>query len=179
MKIWFTLPNIISYIRVILMFFAFWNFSQDANRIIFLILTIIVVALDGLDGIIARKFNQATPLGAKIDIFCDRLTELGYWYFFGYLGLIGFWVFWFFLLRGMAVDYLTRKSSKPLGESWLRSGRFMRASYGTLKLLSFALLILCPFYEIYGLNIASLCTWLTVLVCFLRALPVFTAQIAR
>ena len=179
MKVWFTIPNIISYLRVLLMFFAFWNFSQDANRVLFLFLTILVVSLDGLDGIIARKFNQATPLGAKIDILCDRLTELSYWYFFGYLGLIGFWVFWFYLLRGLIVDYLTRDSSKPLGESWLRSSRFMRASYGTLKLLSFALLILCPFYEFFGLNIASLCTWLAVLVCFLRAWPVLIAQIAR
>ncbi|MEY3369888.1 MAG: hypothetical protein RLZZ361_558 [Cyanobacteriota bacterium] len=179
MKIWFTIPNILSYLRVILMCFAFWNFLQDSNKILFLILTIVVVAMDGLDGIVARKFNQATPLGAKVDIFCDRLTELGYWYFFGYLGIIGFWVFWFFLIRGLAVDFLTRKSSKPLGDSWLRSGRFMRASYGTLKILSFGLLIICPFYELLGLNLASLITWLTVLICFLRAVPVFMMQFVK
>jgi len=55
----------------------------------------------------------------------------------------------------------------------------MRASYGTLKLLSFALLILCPFYELLGLNLACLITWLTVLICFLRAVPVFMAQIVK
>lgn len=178
MRDWFTIPNLLSYFRVFLMFYAFWLFTVNSDRLIFLLLTIVVVALDGLDGIIARRFNQATEIGAKIDIFCDRLTELGYWYFFAYLGYIGIWVFWFFLARGLLVDYLTRKSTKPLGDSWLRSSRLMRASYGTFKLVSFAMLIMIPFWTLAGINIAFLLVCLTVLICFLRALPVLMDSLA-
>lgn len=175
MKDLFTIPNFISLFRVLLMFYGFWQFSLDQNKIFFLFLTIIVVSLDGLDGVIARKLNQATPLGAKIDILADRLTELSYWYFFAHLKLIGVWVFWFFLLRGIIVDYLSRKKDKPLGDSWLRSSRFMRASYGVLKLLSFMLLIISPHLVISGVNLTNITVYLTVLICFLRAWPVLRA----
>lgn len=179
MKDLLTIPNFISLFRVLLMFYGFWQFIGDQNQIVFLVITVLVISLDGLDGIIARKFNQATPLGAKIDILADRFTELSYWYFFAHLNLIGFWVFWFFLLRGVIVDFLTRKEDKPLGNSWLRSSRFMRAAYGTLKLLSFALLIVSPNLIFAGLNITNLIVYLTVLVCFLRAYPVLIGSISK
>ncbi len=168
----FTIPNFISLFRVMLMGFAFWQFLQDGNRIYFLLLTIISIALDGVDGIIARKFNQATPLGAKIDILADRITELAYWLFFAFLNLIGLWVFFVFLARGLIVDYLTRKQIKPLGNSWLRSSRFMRGAYGTLKTLSFCLLIIVPHWSFLGINWTEVVVYLTVVICLLRALPV-------
>lgn len=169
----FTVPNFISVFRVIMTFYAFWLFTQNHDKVIFLIFTFLSITLDGLDGIIARKFNQATPLGAKIDIYGDRLTELSYWLFFWWLGLLGIWVFIFFLVRGITVDYLTRKQVKPLGNSFLRSSRFMRFLYGFLKLLSFAMLIYCPILLFKGFNITLLVVYATVIVCFLRALPVY------
>ena len=176
MKDLLTVPNFISLFRVLLMAFAFMYFLANANKWCFLLLTIIIISLDAIDGIIARKFNQATPLGAKIDIFADRLTELAYWWFFGVLGLIGFWVFWFFLLRGLVVDYLTRKQDKPLGESWLRSSRFMRGAYGALKTLSFCLLIIIPSFTYSHFNIAHIVSYLTIFICFLRAVPVLVRR---
>lgn len=173
MKDLFTIPNFISLFRVMLMAFSFLYFLSNANQWYFLILTIIIISLDALDGIIARKLNQASPLGAKIDIFADRIVELAYWWFFAVLGLIGFWVFWFFLFRGFIVDYLTMKQDKPLGNSWLRSSRFMRGAYGFLKAMSFCLLIIIPTFTYLDFNIAHVISYLTVLVCFLRAVPVF------
>lgn len=168
----FNIPNTICYFRILLAFYAFYQFSTDQNTILFLILTIVVIALDGLDGIIARKLNQCTEFGAKLDIFADRIVELAYWFFFAWMGLIGYWVFGFFLIRGLAVDFISRKQTKPLGDSWLRSSRFMRGAYGLLKLLSFSLLIVLPDYQVCGFNLAYLVTYLTVLICFLRAVPV-------
>jgi chorismate mutase len=172
----FTVPNFISLFRVLLMVFAFMYFLANANKWCFLLLTILIISLDAVDGIIARKFNQASPLGAKIDIFADRLVELAYWWFFAVLGLIGFWIFWFFLLRGLIVDYLTRKQDKPLGNSWLRSSRFMRGAYGTLKTLSFCLLIIIPTITCLNFNIAHMVSYLTVSICFLRAVPVLVQR---
>jgi phosphatidylglycerophosphate synthase len=165
-------PNIISVFRAILALYGFWLFYNSGDQLCFLFITLWVIVLDGLDGILARRLGQATPFGAKLDIFCDRLTELAYWLFFAWLGCLHIWVFWFFLIRGILVDYLTRKSDAPLGTSFLRSGRPMRAIYGTLKLLSFSALIIIPDLQIAGFNLSHLLVYVTVLICFLRALPV-------
>ncbi len=175
----FTVPNFISIFRVLLMVFAFWHFLFNNNQWYFLILTIIIVSLDAVDGIIARKLNQASPLGAKIDILADRITELSYWLFFAFLGLIGYWVFGFFLIRGLVVDYLTRNQDKPLGDSWLRSSRFMRGAYGTLKTLSFCLLIIAPNFIYWDINWTQGIVYLTVVICFLRAWPVLSSSISK
>lgn len=166
------IPNSISFFRVALAIFSVFFYLSNSNNLIFLSLTIIVIALDGLDGIIARKLNQCTDFGAKLDIYADRFVELMYWFFFCYLALIPYWVFGFFLIRGLAVDWLNR-NKKGLGESWLRSSRFMRAFYGVIKLLSFLLLIIQPEINLAGLNISVLLTYLTVAVSALRALPAF------
>jgi len=173
----FNLPNLICYFRVLLIPYSFSLYLADHDAVLFAMLTLAIIALDGVDGIVARKLNQATEFGAKLDILADRIAELAYWYFFAYIGVLHIWVFWFFLVRGIAVDYLTRKDSKPLGNSFLRSSRFMRGAYGTLKVISFVLLILVPSYSWAGINISHLVTYLTVLVCALRALPVLTTSL--
>lgn len=167
MKNYFTIPNIICYFRVLLCFYSCYFFLETQSNYLFSALIIIVIALDGLDGIAARLLNQATPLGAKIDILADRITELVYWIFFAYLGYIAYWVFAYFLVRGSLVDWISFKTDKPLGDSWLRSSRFMRAGYGTLKVLSFILLAAFP-SSIFTIAVV----YITVLVNFLRAYPV-------
>lgn len=166
-------PNFISVFRVILTFYAFYLFQINHDKFQFLIFTFLSIILDGLDGIAARKLKQDTPFGAKLDIYCDRLVELSYWLYFWYLGYLGIWVFLFFLVRGISVDYLTRNELKPLGNSFLRSSRFMRFSYGFFKLLSFSMLIYFPDLVVNGWNITLLIVNITVLICFLRAVPVY------
>ncbi len=162
-----TIPNLIVLLRLILVPIAFRNFLADNNQYYFLAFTVLIIILDGLDGIAARRLNQATVWGAKFDIWGDRITELAYWYFFAYLGILHIWVFYFFLARGLLVDYLTFKQDRPLGDSFLRSSRIMRASYGTLKVLSFCSLIILPHQPITYIFV-----YLTTLLCFLRAYPV-------
>lgn len=162
------IPNVICLIRVLLAFFAFYFFYNDGDHWIFFYLTITVIVLDGLDGIAARALNQCTDFGAKLDIYCDRVIELSYWLFFAWVEFLPYWIFLFFLVRGIAVDYLaTMQQDKPLGESFLRSSRFMRFAYGFLKLASFAFVILQP-----GAYYTNLVVYLTVFVCALRAYPV-------
>ena len=55
-------------------------------------LTIIVIWFDGLDGYIARKFNECSKFGAVLDIIGDRIVENVYWITFMALGWIPLWV---------------------------------------------------------------------------------------
>ncbi len=51
-------------------------------------LTVAAIALDGLDGYLARSRGLATALGAQIDILGDRIVENLFFTFFAVSGLI-------------------------------------------------------------------------------------------
>lgn len=50
------------------------------------ILTAVAFAMDGLDGYIARKYNQSSEWGSVLDIMGDRIVEASYWIVFAVLG---------------------------------------------------------------------------------------------
>ena len=71
----FTIPNILTYIRIVLIFpFAYFFVKEEylyaAICIMFSGLT------DCFDGMIARKLNQVTSLGKVLDPIADKLTLL-------------------------------------------------------------------------------------------------------
>ena len=82
-KDWFTIPNILVYIRILLLP-AFIYIYLHAERPEDYIAAALVIAVQGLtdlfDGMIARKFNQVTELGKFLDPVADKLTQ-GYWVF--------------------------------------------------------------------------------------------------
>lgn len=166
MKI-FNVPNCVCYLRVVLCFYSFWYFNTYQNEVIFLYLTLAVMLMDALDGYLARLLNQTSVFGAKLDVYSDRVIELSYWLYFALIGRLGIWVFIIFLARGLIVDILTLRSDKPLGESWLRSSRFMRFVMGLGKILSFISLIIIP--EHFATMIF---VYLTVVSNLLRGFPV-------
>ena len=74
----FTIPNIICYIRIILIpvFCSLYLTAHTKSE--FLIATAVVVfssLTDLFDGLIARKFNQVTELGKVLDPVADKLTH--------------------------------------------------------------------------------------------------------
>ena len=167
MNNYFNAANCVCYLRVILCFYSFWYFNTYQNQTIFLIIVLAVMLMDALDGYVARLLNQTSVFGAKLDVYSDRIVELSYWFYFAYIGRLGYWVFAVFLLRGLIVDILTLKSDKPLGESWLRSSRFMRFVMGLGKILSFIALIAIPEHPA-----TMIFVWLTVISNLLRGYPV-------
>lgn len=74
-EIW-TLPNILTYIRIIFIPFIVWTYCGLGEYHI----SAILVALSGLtdcaDGYIARHFNMVTDFGKIIDPIADKLTQL-------------------------------------------------------------------------------------------------------
>ena len=67
--------NIVDYLRVV---FAVWAFSvSKENFWMFIILYFISFALDGLDGMLARHFDQCSKLGGTLDMVIDRISTAG------------------------------------------------------------------------------------------------------
>jgi CDP-diacylglycerol--glycerol-3-phosphate 3-phosphatidyltransferase len=194
-------PNQITAGRVIAAFAAVALFTfgrrapvADAAAIL---LTIAAIALDGVDGYIARKRNLATPLGAQFDILGDRVVENLFFTFFAASGLISFWVPVLFFVRGTLTDFLRGLAARSgrsgfdrnsMIETWWGRGlvgsRASRAAYASLKCACFCYLgLLLPLPQIpaawFDANARELLTeagqglvFLTAGFCVVRAIPV-------
>lgn len=70
---WRTIPNLLSFIRIILIPFFGYYLLHDK-----LLIAAIIIAVSGLtdlfDGKIARRFNQVSNLGKILDPIADKLT---------------------------------------------------------------------------------------------------------
>lgn len=147
--------NIITLGRIILAFITLIMFQMGFYwRAAALLLTILVIYLDSLDGIVARKLGVASEFGALFDITGDRIVEHLYWIFYTATGLVSMWVPIIFISRSFLVDTLrgvayAKEGKTPFGEKsmmrspitrFLTASRFSRAVYGAGKLIAFVLL---------------------------------------
>lgn len=74
----FTIPNILSMIRILLVPIIVWvYFDETINNhyLIALVLVFLSAITDVLDGTIARKCNMITNLGKILDPIADKLTQ--------------------------------------------------------------------------------------------------------
>ncbi len=152
-------PNQITALRVATAFVAVALFGRNPwANLAALAITVGVIALDGVDGYIARRRNLATPLGAQLDILGDRVVENLYFTYFAVCGLISWWVPVLFFLRGTLTDFiraLAARSSRAgvevtpfvknsmLQNRWawaLVGSRTSRATYAALKCVCFCYL---------------------------------------
>ena len=194
-------PNQVTAARVAAAFaaVALFAFGRDAllADVTAILLTIAAIALDGLDGYIARKRNLATPLGAQLDILGDRVVENLFFTFFAAAGLISFWIPVLFFVRGTLTDFLrglaARNGRSGFGrnsmiETWwgrsLVASRPSRAAYAALKCACFCYLgVLLPLPQLPATWFdANSRQWLsgagqalvmaTAAFCVIRAIPV-------
>jgi CDP-diacylglycerol---glycerol-3-phosphate 3-phosphatidyltransferase len=159
-------PNQVTAIRVAMAFAAvavFWGSDASGTLTYWagaagLALIVAAIALDGVDGWLARRRNLATPLGGQIDILGDRIVENLFFTFFAVTGLVSLWVPVVFFARGMLTDFLRsvaeraqRSTRDPaafrrnwmLESAWGRAlvaSRASRAAYGALKCICFCAL---------------------------------------
>jgi len=156
-------------------------------------LTLFIIALDGVDGWVARRFGEETLFGATFDIAIDRIVETVLWVVLAHLGFIGVWVPLLFIVRGNLVDAIRSKGAasgtaafdmmqSPIGR-FLVAGRFMRGFYAVLKAVAFAWIlcwqpfdVLAPdFWAAWGdvlSGIGLALAWLSAAICIARGLPV-------
>lgn len=156
-------------------------------------LLLLIIALDGLDGYVARRRGEATRFGAIFDIAVDRVVENVLWVVLAHLGLIPVWVAIVFVTRGSIVDSIRYAAisggQTPFGmmrSRWGRflvAGRFMRGLYGTVKAITFAwVLLMQPWPKLYPAmwieragTIDAITTFLVLLsvaLCLVRGIPV-------
>jgi CDP-diacylglycerol---glycerol-3-phosphate 3-phosphatidyltransferase len=150
-------PNQVTAARVAAAFAAVGLFTFFGNAlaadIAAVALTIAAIALDGVDGYLARRRGMATPLGAQLDILGDRVVENLFFTFFAVAGLISLWLPILFFVRGTAIDFLRGLAgragrsgfgNRSMQESWwgraLVTSRGSRAAYAILKCVCFCYL---------------------------------------
>src|ERR1700691_6130507 len=135
-------PNQVTATRVVAAFaavglFAFFGNALAAD-IAAVALAIAAIALDGVDGYLARRRGMATPLGAQLDILGDRVVEDLFFTFFAVAGLVSLWVPVLFFVRGTLTDFLrglaSREGRTGFGQNGMQEtwwGRALVASRGS------------------------------------------------
>ncbi|MEG0289238.1 CDP-alcohol phosphatidyltransferase family protein [Carnobacterium antarcticum] len=75
---WFTIPNILSYIRILLVpvfIFIYLNATETKHFQYAALIVVFSGLTDLLDGWIARKYNQITEIGKLLDPIADKITQ--------------------------------------------------------------------------------------------------------
>jgi CDP-diacylglycerol--glycerol-3-phosphate 3-phosphatidyltransferase len=194
-------PNKVTALRVGVGFAAVSLFGRGAWANLAAVgLTVTAIALDALDGHIARRKNLATPVGAQIDILGDRMIENVYFTYFAVVGMVSLWLPVCFFARGAATDFLRGLAlraghsgwgANAMLETWwgraLVASRWSRGLYAAMKCLCFCYLGLelaltrGPVALLGGMTPdlrslvrvgAHVLTWMTAAFCLLRGLPV-------
>ena len=194
-------PNKVTLLRVVVGFGAVCLFGRGAWANLTAVgLTVATIALDALDGHIARKKKMATPVGAQLDILGDRMIENVYFTYFAVVGMVSLWLPVLFFARGAATDFLRSLAMKAGHSGWganamlqtwwgraLVASRWSRGLYAAMKCLCFCYLGLelaltrgpVALLGELGADIhalihvgAQMLTWMTAAFCLVRGLPV-------
>ena len=194
-------PNKVTALRVAVGFAAVSLFGRGPWANLAAVgLTVTSIALDALDGHLARSKKLATPVGAQIDILGDRMIENVYFTYFAVVGMVSLWLPVFFFARGAATDFLRGLAMRAGHSGWganamlqswwgraLVASRWSRGLYAAMKCLCFCYLGLelalmrGPVALIGELSAdaqivlntgGQVLTWATAAFCFVRGLPV-------
>ena len=79
-KDFFSVPNLITYLRFALIPAIIWAYCTLENGILTVVFVAISALTDVLDGKIARKYNQVTDVGKALDPVADKLTQVAMMY---------------------------------------------------------------------------------------------------
>jgi CDP-diacylglycerol--glycerol-3-phosphate 3-phosphatidyltransferase len=161
-------------------------------------LTVFMIALDGIDGVIARWLKETSEFGGVFDIVVDRIVENCFWIYFAAKGIIPLWIPFVVLSRGFFTDGIrsvalskgmtafgdTSLQKSTLGKT-LVSSKWSRGLYGFSKIAAFLSLIV-----LHGLTLqetgpmltenvrnairlsGNFIVYFTVAFCIVRAIPV-------
>jgi len=194
-------PNKVTLLRVLVGLAAVSLFGHGAwMNLLAVALTVASIALDALDGHLARTRKMATPVGAQIDILGDRVIENMYFTYFAVVGMVSLWLPMLFFARGAVTDFLRGLAMKAGHSGWganamlqtwwgrtLVGSRWSRGVYAALKCVCFCylglelaltrgpVLLMGPMTVDAHAAIragAHVLAWLTAGFCIVRGLPV-------
>lgn len=187
------LANIVSISRIFVAFVAIgllYVHTEEAY-ILALVLTIIAFIMDGLDGYIARKYNQSSEFGSVLDIMGDRIVEASYWIVFAVMNWLSIIFPLICIARAFTTDSIRSvalsKGMTAFGEKSMQStswgkficaSKFMRISYAVAKVAAFVLMIFANIphlplgLQYYVMNTAIVLAWIAIIFCVVRAVPV-------
>src|SRR5574344_1569580 len=126
------MANFVTIFRIFLVFIsAFLLFFDSDNAYVSAVVLIIVAfSLDGVDGWLARKFNESSKLGSMLDIMSDRIAENTYWVIFAVLGWFSPVFSIISLSRSFIVDGIRsvamQQGMTAFGESSMQSSKWGR-----------------------------------------------------
>lgn len=165
------MANLLTILRMILCVIAveFLFSGRPELALTSFFMTLIVVILDGLDGVVARAMNEQSKFGSVFDIIGDRVVENLYWITFACLSWVGAWVPMVVVTRGIITDGLRSmafaKGYTAFGNDsmmqnkflhFLTASRFSRAVYGVAKVLAFLAVIIANIPNVAFLDILTL-----------------------
>ena len=188
------MANFVSIFRIFVAFFAIYLLfiPTTTSYIWAFILTVIAFIMDGVDGWLARKFNESSQLGSVLDIMGDRIVEASYWIIFAIFG----WISPIFPIICVARAFTTdsirsvalAQGYTAFGEASMQSSKlgkficaskFMRISYAVAKVMAFILLIFAKTPAIQGYTwaaeintVAIILAWIAIIFCVVRGIPV-------
>lgn len=188
------MANIVSVSRIFVAYIAILCLYEKTTwaYILAFVLTAIAFAMDGLDGYIARKYNQSSEWGSVLDILGDRIVEVSYWIVFAVMGWINIIFPLVCVARAFTTDGIRSvalsKGMTAFGDKTMQStawgkficaSRFMRISYAVAKVMAFMLLIVVntPGMEFWNgtpaLHMITMAlAWIAIIFCVVRAIPV-------
>jgi CDP-diacylglycerol--glycerol-3-phosphate 3-phosphatidyltransferase len=185
------LANLITALRfpLLLLVVALLYFGGAAGQLVDVGLIALLILMDSLDGIIARRRQETTLAGSMLDVAADRAVEIVLWVVFAHLGLIPLIIPVICIVRGALTDSI-REVALEAGESphsmmraplahWLVASPVMRSSYGAIKALAFTALALAAGLQTAGVaiwagvwTVGLVAAWLATAMCVARGLPV-------
>ena len=93
-------------------------------------LPVVAIAMDALDGIVARRMGLTSKLGAVLDITADRIVEHVYWITFAVIQMVPLWIPLVVVTRSFVVDavrgFALARGRTAFGEDSMARSRLTR-----------------------------------------------------
>nr|WP_122013187.1 CDP-alcohol phosphatidyltransferase family protein [Maliibacterium massiliense] len=136
-NVW-TVPNILSMIRLLLIPLAVYFFYLDWPMAA-LGVYVFASATDLVDGYIARHYNQISPLGKLLDPLADKLMLITVLWCLGARGDTPMWVAYVVIIKELAMivggGFMYKKLDTVVYANWL--GKGATATFTVAVILSF------------------------------------------
>lgn len=185
------LANMITILRLPLLSLVVLLLYQPIEdlRLLATPLLVLLILMDTLDGVVARRRHEESLFGSALDIAMDRAVELVLWVTFAHLHLIPVVIPLVVIVRGVLTDSIRSVAAEhgisahgmmgsTLGR-WLVASPPMRTGYAITKLVAFVALtqaLVLPAASSasaeFLLSLGVSAAWLATAICLLRGLPV-------